>query len=236
MADIDAIAQAALRLRPDILVLCHGGPIALPEQAQAVLRACPDCHGFYGASSMERLPVELALTEAGPDIQEHELRLTDSNRREVRIEGGSIWPRSSGAPSSRRRSPPSGTACGTSTPCRPGTRPSPRARSRSGRASDSIGCVRSFSLQDGGRLREQLLAMSDPDHSVTYSILVSPMPVTNYVATLRLTPVTVGQQTFVEWWAEFDVTAGSTDAEMVATIGDGVFVGGFEALQRRFSA
>ncbi len=63
MADIDAIAEAALRLRPDILVLCHGGPIALPEQAQAVLRACPNCHGFYGASSMERLPVELALTE-----------------------------------------------------------------------------------------------------------------------------------------------------------------------------
>ena len=105
-----------------------------------------------------------------------------------------------------------------------------------GRASDSIGCVRSFSLQDGGHLREQLLSMSDPDHSVTYSILVSPMPVANYVATLRLTPVTVGQQTFVEWWAEFDVTSGSTEAEMVATIGDGVFVGGFEALQRRFGA
>lgn len=103
-----------------------------------------------------------------------------------------------------------------------------------GRASDSIGCVRSFSLQDGGHLREQLLAMSDPDHSVTYSILVSPMPVANYVATLRLTPVTVGEHTFAEWWADFDVTAGSTDAEMAATIGDGVFVGGFEALRRRF--
>ena len=46
-----------------ILVLCHGGPIARPEDAAYILKACPDCHGFYGASSMERLPTEVALTE-----------------------------------------------------------------------------------------------------------------------------------------------------------------------------
>ena len=44
-------------------MLCHGGPIATPEDAQYVLARCPDCHGFYGASSMERLPTEVALTE-----------------------------------------------------------------------------------------------------------------------------------------------------------------------------
>ena len=93
-----------------------------------------------------------------------------------------------------------------------------------GRASDAIGCVRSFSLKDGGHLREQLLALSDVDHSFSYSILVSPMPVKNYVATFRFTPVTVGNGTFTEWWADFDVTSGSEDA-MVAQIGDGVFVG-----------
>jgi len=60
---ITAIAEAARRARPDILVLCHGGPIATPDDATYVLRSCDGIHGFYGASSMERLPTELALTE-----------------------------------------------------------------------------------------------------------------------------------------------------------------------------
>jgi predicted TIM-barrel enzyme len=60
---VQAIAEAARRQRPDIIVLCHGGPISSPEDAAFVLERCPDCHGFYGASSMERLPTELALTE-----------------------------------------------------------------------------------------------------------------------------------------------------------------------------
>ena len=60
---VAAIAEVARTVRPDVIVLCHGGPIATPEDARHVLRACPDCHGFYGASSMERLPVEQALTE-----------------------------------------------------------------------------------------------------------------------------------------------------------------------------
>ena len=47
----------------DVLVLCHGGPIATPADAEYILRRCPQCHGFYGASSMERLPAETALTE-----------------------------------------------------------------------------------------------------------------------------------------------------------------------------
>jgi predicted TIM-barrel enzyme len=60
---IKAWAAAARAAKPDIIVLCHGGPIATPEDAQTILRQCPECHGFYGASSMERLPTELALTE-----------------------------------------------------------------------------------------------------------------------------------------------------------------------------
>ena len=60
---IDAWAAAALAVRPDILVLAHGGPIAEPADADFVMKPCKDCHGFYGASSMERLPVETALTE-----------------------------------------------------------------------------------------------------------------------------------------------------------------------------
>ena len=63
VGDVDRIAEAAVRIRPDIVVLCHGGPIATPEDAEFMMRKCRICHGFYGASSMERLPVETALTE-----------------------------------------------------------------------------------------------------------------------------------------------------------------------------
>jgi predicted TIM-barrel enzyme len=60
---INAWSAAARAVNPDVIVLCHGGPIATPEDAQHILRHCPECHGFYGASSMERLPTETALTE-----------------------------------------------------------------------------------------------------------------------------------------------------------------------------
>jgi predicted TIM-barrel enzyme len=60
---VDAWAEAALRVRRDVLVLVHGGPVATPEDAAFVLASTAHCHGFYGASSMERLPVEVALTE-----------------------------------------------------------------------------------------------------------------------------------------------------------------------------
>ena len=64
--------KAAKAIRPDVIVLCHGGPIATPEDAQYILEHCPECHGFYGASSMERLPAETALkatTEAFKNIK-----------------------------------------------------------------------------------------------------------------------------------------------------------------------
>lgn len=60
---INAWSAAARAVNPQVLVLCHGGPIATPEDAQWILARCPDCHGFYGASSMERLPTERALTD-----------------------------------------------------------------------------------------------------------------------------------------------------------------------------
>jgi predicted TIM-barrel enzyme len=60
---INAWTAAARAVRKDVIVLCHGGPISMPEDATYILKHCPDCHGFYGASSMERLPTEIALTE-----------------------------------------------------------------------------------------------------------------------------------------------------------------------------
>jgi predicted TIM-barrel enzyme len=60
---IDEWAAAAREVRDDVLVLCHGGPIAEPDDAAHVLSRTQLCHGFYGASSMERLPTETAITE-----------------------------------------------------------------------------------------------------------------------------------------------------------------------------
>lgn len=61
-ARVDAWAEAALKVNPDILVLVHGGPVSTPADAAYVLENTRNCHGFYGASSMERLPTEAALT------------------------------------------------------------------------------------------------------------------------------------------------------------------------------
>ena len=58
---INEWAQAAKSIREDVLVLCHGGPIAMPDDAKYILEKCPGVHGFYGASSMERLPTEVAI-------------------------------------------------------------------------------------------------------------------------------------------------------------------------------
>jgi len=63
VAPIKDWAAAARSVNPEVLVLCHGGPIATPEDAHFILQQCPECDGFYGASSMERLPTEVALTE-----------------------------------------------------------------------------------------------------------------------------------------------------------------------------
>jgi len=60
---IEAWAKAARSVNPDVIVLCHGGPVATPEDAQFILKNAKGCNGFYGASSMERLPTEVALTE-----------------------------------------------------------------------------------------------------------------------------------------------------------------------------
>jgi len=60
---VDKWSEAALKVRRDVIVLVHGGPVAEPADAEYVLKNTKNCHGFYGASSMERLPVEIALTE-----------------------------------------------------------------------------------------------------------------------------------------------------------------------------
>lgn len=61
VADIQAMRDAAVQIKNDVIILCHGGPIATPEDAKFVLERVQGLHGFYGASSMERLPVEVAI-------------------------------------------------------------------------------------------------------------------------------------------------------------------------------
>ncbi len=98
--------------------------------------------------------------------------------------------------------------------------------------SDRIGCIRHFRLKDGGLIREQLLALSDYDLSFSYAILESPMGVENYIATLKLTPVTDGNLTFAEWSAEFEAPAGR-EQQRAAQIGQGVFQAAFDHLKRQ---
>ena len=106
------------------------------------------------------------------------------------------------------------------------------SRIENGEPSDKVGCVRDFRLQNGDRLREKLLGLSDYDMFCTYSILESPMPLTDYIATLRLTPISDGDRTFIEWTAEFDCAAEAA-AELVDGIGNNVFQAGFDALKRQ---
>ena len=68
------IADAAKSACGDVFVLCHGGPLAMPDDAQYVLDRVPACDGFYGASSMERLPTEVAITGQTRDFKSLRLR------------------------------------------------------------------------------------------------------------------------------------------------------------------
>ena len=99
-----------------------------------------------------------------------------------------------------------------------------------GLPADRVGCVRNFHTKDGGHLREQLVALSDQHHSFTYTILDSPLGVSNYVATVNLSRITDGDRSFIEWTAEFDCAAGR-EAELTQFVGQGVFQAGFDRLK-----
>ena len=104
-----------------------------------------------------------------------------------------------------------------------------------GKPSDQVGCVRNFKLTNGGHLRERLLSFSDLDRTFTYNIIVSPMPIQNYVATFRCKPVTEGNRTFVEWFAEFDV-APENEAQIKEQVGRSTFAAGITALAKALGA
>lgn len=95
---------------------------------------------------------------------------------------------------------------------------------------DRLGCVRRFRLADGSELREQLLTLSDIDMALSYCLLDTPVPLLNYVAHLRLAPVTDGDMTFWHWESRFDTPAGR-EAELGAMVGGAIYEGGFDAIR-----
>jgi NADPH:quinone reductase-like Zn-dependent oxidoreductase len=96
---------------------------------------------------------------------------------------------------------------------------------------DQAGCVRRFRLRDGTELREQLIALSDRDFSFTYCILDSPIPLIDYVATVRLRPVTDSGRTFWEWRSSFRTPPGQEDA-LAGMVAHDIYDGGFKGLQQ----
>ena len=99
-----------------------------------------------------------------------------------------------------------------------------------GAASDRVGAVRNFRLEGGENLREQLLSLSDMETSFSYCLLDTPVPLFNYVAHVRLFPVTDTDSTFWEWESRFDTPAGRGE-ELTALVGEGIYVTGFEAIR-----
>ena len=94
-----------------------------------------------------------------------------------------------------------------------------------------MGCVRNFRLAGGENLREQLLTLSDMEMSFSYCLLDTPVPLFNYVAHVRLLPVTDTDSTFWEWESRFDTPAGRKE-ELTAMVGDDIYAAGFEALRQ----
>jgi len=104
-----------------------------------------------------------------------------------------------------------------------------------GKAADQVGCVRSFTLADGTHIRERLLAFSDAERTYTYNFEKTPFDVDNYRATMRVTPITDGGGTFLEWWTTFDCNRDEQDHWTAFFAGE-VFQGGFDALKAHFAS
>jgi NADPH:quinone reductase-like Zn-dependent oxidoreductase/uncharacterized protein YndB with AHSA1/START domain len=105
------------------------------------------------------------------------------------------------------------------------------SRIEGGERSDQVGCVRSFTLRDGHRIREQLLTLDEREHKSTYCIVEATVPLQRYVATVTLKPVTDGNRTFWHWESTFATPPGM-EAELRQMVAGGVYEAGFECLRR----
>jgi hypothetical protein len=98
-----------------------------------------------------------------------------------------------------------------------------------GESSDRVGAVRRFKLQDGSELREQLLTLSDLEQTFSYCLLDTPIPLFNYVAHVRLLPVTDDNTTLWIWESRFDTPIGRSE-ELANLVGNDIYVAGFTAV------
>lgn len=96
---------------------------------------------------------------------------------------------------------------------------------------DKVGCVRRFFLADGSELREQLLSLSDLEMTYSYCLLDTPIPLFNYVAHIRLLPVTDGNRSFWHWESRFTTPPGREE-ELARKVGEDVYVAGMEAVRQ----
>jgi ligand-binding SRPBCC domain-containing protein len=102
-----------------------------------------------------------------------------------------------------------------------------------GMRADQVECIRNFGLQGGARMREQLLALSDVNHTWTYKMIEGPIPISNYVPTFRLLPVTDGNVTFAEGAVRFDC-AKEQEGEMSAFFSN-AYQSAFNNVKQHFS-
>ena len=102
-----------------------------------------------------------------------------------------------------------------------------------GRTGDQVGAIRAINLGDGTLIREQLRTHSDLERSYTYAFQTQPFPIDNYLCTLRVTPITDGDASFVEWWTVFDCSR-DEHAQWTGFFAEVVFQPGFEAIKRHF--
>lgn len=107
-----------------------------------------------------------------------------------------------------------------------------RSEIEEGKTGDTVGAIRSFYLADGAHVREQLVALDDLEHCLSYIFVKPAFPVTEYVSHIRVAPVTAGGGTFVEWSARF-VERPEDAGKYVDAVANGVFAAGLAALKAK---
>ena len=101
--------------------------------------------------------------------------------------------------------------------------------------SDKVGCVRHFFLRDGSELREKLLTLSDLEQTFSYCLLDTPVPLFNYVAHVRLLPITDGDRTFWHWESRF-TTKPEDHERLTQMVSQEIYQAGFDAIRRHLRA
>ena len=104
-----------------------------------------------------------------------------------------------------------------------------------GGSAKGIGTTRRLTFSDGGKMRERLLAISDPDSAITFAIIESELPIANYVSTIRLQPITDGDMSYISWTGEFEVL-GDQHEQMAQRMKHDIYQPAFDTLKKRFGA